>query len=133
MANETATLAAYVAGLKFEDIPPEVREAILSAYRALDSGGDANVAVRSSASAEDTAQFSFAGMFESFLNVRGEAALLRAGRIDGNAEPVITRPRASAATARTSALSLATAAWKAGMAAGPIRSSASRWAFVVGP
>jgi 2-methylcitrate dehydratase PrpD len=26
MAEETATLAAYVAGLKFEDIPPEVRE-----------------------------------------------------------------------------------------------------------
>jgi 2-methylcitrate dehydratase PrpD len=26
MANETATLAAYVAGLKFEDIPPEVLE-----------------------------------------------------------------------------------------------------------
>ena len=26
MADETATLAAYVAGLKFEDIPPEVRE-----------------------------------------------------------------------------------------------------------
>ena len=24
MANETATLAAYVAGLKYEDIPPEV-------------------------------------------------------------------------------------------------------------
>ncbi len=26
MANETATLAAYVANLKFEDIPPEVLE-----------------------------------------------------------------------------------------------------------
>src|SRR5689334_7960346 len=26
MAEETATLAAYVAGLKFEDIPAEVRE-----------------------------------------------------------------------------------------------------------
>ncbi len=26
MAEETATLAAYVAGLKFEDIPQEVRE-----------------------------------------------------------------------------------------------------------
>ena len=24
MANETATLAAYVAGLRYEDIPPEV-------------------------------------------------------------------------------------------------------------
>ena len=26
MANETATLASYVANLKFEDIPPEVLE-----------------------------------------------------------------------------------------------------------
>ena len=26
MADETATLAAFVADLKFEDIPPEVRE-----------------------------------------------------------------------------------------------------------
>jgi pyruvate,water dikinase len=33
--------------------------------------------VRSSATAEDTAQFSFAGMFESFLNVSGDEELLQ--------------------------------------------------------
>ena len=62
------------------EIPADVRSAIIEAYRALPAprgGGGAVVAVRSSATAEDTAQFSFAGMFESFLNVRGEAALLR--------------------------------------------------------
>ncbi|HEX6965011.1 MAG TPA: phosphoenolpyruvate synthase [Gemmatimonadaceae bacterium] len=67
------------------EIPDDLRSTIVDAYHALARGSDANgagngqplVAVRSSATAEDTAQFSFAGMFESFLNVRGEAALLR--------------------------------------------------------
>ncbi len=55
-------------------IAPEVKEAILSAYRRL--GGDGLVAVRSSATAEDTAGTSFAGMHETFTNVRGEDELL---------------------------------------------------------
>ena len=38
------------------------------------------MAVRSSATAEDLPQASFAGQQESFLNVRGEAELLRACR-----------------------------------------------------
>jgi pyruvate,water dikinase len=62
------------------EIPGDLRAAILEAYHTLSSShddGDALVAVRSSATAEDTAQFSFAGMFESFLNVHGETALLR--------------------------------------------------------
>ncbi|HEU4643111.1 MAG TPA: phosphoenolpyruvate synthase [Gemmatimonadaceae bacterium] len=60
-------------------IPDDVRRAVLSAYRELgrDDGGPAEVAVRSSATAEDTAQFSFAGMFESFLHVRGDDDLMR--------------------------------------------------------
>lgn len=82
-ARNPASLAAVAAELRqlaAVDIPPDVSRAIVEAYRALDPGGDSNVAVRSSASAEDTAQFSFAGMFESFLNIHGEAALLRAVR-----------------------------------------------------
>lgn len=60
-------------------IPTDVREAVLEAYRHLAADEHTEeplVAVRSSATAEDTAQFSFAGMFESFLGVRGPYALL---------------------------------------------------------
>ncbi len=60
--------------------PDDVRAAILDAYRTLSERAkiDAEfVAVRSSATVEDTAQFSFAGMFESFLNVRGPEELVR--------------------------------------------------------
>ena len=62
------------------ELPADVRDQIVAAYRTLGGAGDILVAVRSSATAEDTAQFSFAGMFESFLNVRGEDALLHAVR-----------------------------------------------------
>ncbi|HEY8470660.1 MAG TPA: phosphoenolpyruvate synthase [Longimicrobiales bacterium] len=61
-------------------VPRDVRAAILDAYRALSEHAgvdEAFVAVRSSATVEDTAQFSFAGMFESFLNVRGGDELIR--------------------------------------------------------
>jgi pyruvate,water dikinase len=59
-------------------VPDSLRGAIESAYDALtkDKTSDRRVAVRSSATAEDTAQFSFAGMFESFLNVSGKAAVI---------------------------------------------------------
>ena len=57
--------------------PEDLAQAITAAYRAL--GGSA-VAVRSSATAEDLASASFAGQQDSFLNVRGEAALLDACR-----------------------------------------------------
>jgi len=61
-------------------IPPEIREAILQAYRRLcqRAGREVEVAVRSSATAEDLPEASFAGAAETFLNVRGEEALLRA-------------------------------------------------------
>jgi len=55
--------------------PKEVEEGIRSAYRAL---GNVPVAVRSSATAEDLPTASFAGRHESFLNIRGEEALLDA-------------------------------------------------------
>jgi pyruvate,water dikinase len=64
-------------------LPPAVADAIRAAYRALaESRGERApaVAVRSSATAEDLPEASFAGQQETFLNVRGEAALLHAVR-----------------------------------------------------
>jgi pyruvate,water dikinase len=59
------------------EIPDSLRSAIGKAYDELvRDDPTARVAVRSSATAEDTAQFSFAGMFESFLNVSGPDELL---------------------------------------------------------
>jgi pyruvate,water dikinase len=59
-------------------LPEEVRDEILAAYRSLSRDhDDVPVAVRSSATAEDAASASFAGMFESYLLVRGGEDLLR--------------------------------------------------------
>jgi len=55
-------------------LPDEIRAAIRRAYAAL--GDRAAVAVRSSATSEDTATTSFAGMHETFTNVEGPEALL---------------------------------------------------------
>lgn len=53
----------------------EVREALLAAYASL---GDVRVAVRSSATAEDLPDASFAGQQETFLNVAGKDAVVDA-------------------------------------------------------
>ena len=58
-------------------VPDEVREEILAAYAAL---GRPPVAVRSSATAEDLAGASFAGQQDTYLNVRGDEALVDAVR-----------------------------------------------------
>jgi pyruvate,water dikinase len=60
--------------------PPEVEWAIVGAYRQLceREGGMVRVAVRSSATAEDLPDASFAGQQETFLGVSGEAAVLAA-------------------------------------------------------
>jgi len=63
--------------------PKEVAEAIRQAYRELsrEDGADrVDVAVRSSATAEDLPEASFAGQQETFLNVEGEDELLEACR-----------------------------------------------------
>ena len=57
-------------------VPPEVATAVRDAYRAL--GG--RVAVRSSATAEDLPEASFAGQQDTILDVDSEAALLNAVR-----------------------------------------------------
>jgi pyruvate,water dikinase len=64
-----------------EPIPPEVEAAIRESYKPIaGASGDEPVAVRSSATAEDTEAASFAGMNETFLNVRGADAVVDAVR-----------------------------------------------------
>jgi pyruvate, water dikinase len=58
--------------------PSQLQQDVLDAYRRMSGNGDIAVAVRSSATAEDLPEASFAGQQETFLNVRGEAALLQA-------------------------------------------------------
>ena len=58
------------------DMPEEVTRAIYEAYAAM--GDRVAVAVRSSATAEDLPGMSFAGQQQSFLNVRGNDALVGA-------------------------------------------------------
>lgn len=63
--------------------PDDMRAEIVDAYQQLGSRyglGDADVAVRSSATAEDLPDASFAGQQESYLNVRGDGALMDACR-----------------------------------------------------
>ncbi|SDX54297.1 phosphoenolpyruvate synthase [Halobellus clavatus] len=57
-------------------VPDDVREGILSAYRNL-GDGERFVAVRSSATAEDLPDASFAGQQETFLNVQADALVER--------------------------------------------------------
>lgn len=57
-------------------MPDDLRAAVVEAYGGL--GDDAVVAVRSSATAEDAAGTSFAGMNETFTNIGGAAGLLTA-------------------------------------------------------
>ena len=58
-------------------MPEDIAEAIRHAYAGL-GGGDLSVAVRSSATAEDLPEMSFAGQMETYLNVHGEAMVLEA-------------------------------------------------------
>ena len=75
---------AAIRGLILQgSFPQGMREEILAAYAALAvSYGDdeADVAVRSSATAEDLPDASFAGQQETYLNVRGGEALMEACR-----------------------------------------------------
>ncbi|HID71222.1 MAG TPA: phosphoenolpyruvate synthase, partial [Thermoplasmata archaeon] len=59
-------------------LPAELEKAIREAYREMEKeyGKDVDVAVRSSATAEDLPTASFAGQQETYLNVRGEDQLI---------------------------------------------------------
>ncbi|WP_026369897.1 PEP/pyruvate-binding domain-containing protein [Kallotenue papyrolyticum] len=77
--SDPAALEAVAAAIRDRfargSIPQDLAEAIAEAYRAL---GSPAVAVRSSATAEDLPDLSFAGQHETLLNITGEEALLRA-------------------------------------------------------
>ncbi len=67
------------------EMPPWLHDAITTAYAEFDGDAehdhdDVPVAVRSSATAEDTESASFAGMNETYLNVRGEEEVVKAVR-----------------------------------------------------
>jgi pyruvate,water dikinase len=58
-------------------LPEELVSELQAAYRTLCSNNACPVAVRSSATAEDLPEASFAGQHDSFLNIRGEDDLVR--------------------------------------------------------
>jgi len=63
------------------DMPEDVEQAITEAYEELGSrynSEDVDIAARSSATAEDLPEASFAGQQESYLNISGKKALLEA-------------------------------------------------------
>ena len=75
LAEVGAAIRSWIMQTRFQ---PEFEQAVLAEYRRLGGGTDIAVAVRSSATAEDLPEASFAGQQETFLNVRGEAAVLSA-------------------------------------------------------
>jgi pyruvate, water dikinase len=80
IAESAARVRARIAGAP---LPEDLREQIVAGYRALGTGGpgpgeggEAPVAVRSSATGEDEAEASFAGLQDTYLWVRGTDALI---------------------------------------------------------
>ncbi len=73
-ALEKAAEGAKAMVLKAK-MPAAIRDEIRKAYKKM-SEGELIVAVRSSATAEDLPDASFAGQQETYLNIKGEAALL---------------------------------------------------------
>jgi len=87
LSRDKVTLAEAGAAIRrtilHAEWPDAIAQAIRLAYRRLSElAGEAavDVAVRSSATAEDLPDASFAGQQETFLNIRGERALLTACR-----------------------------------------------------
>ncbi len=64
------------------EFPADLRQAILESYKKMEEeyGPGVDVAVRSSATAEDLPDASFAGQQETYLNIRGDDALIDACR-----------------------------------------------------
>jgi pyruvate,water dikinase len=66
--------------IRHTELPPTLTEEILTGYRRMEEryGTGVDVAVRSSATAEDLPDASFAGQQETFLNIRGDEPLIDA-------------------------------------------------------
>jgi pyruvate,water dikinase len=79
VALETAG-AAIRSGILDGEFPEDIREEICIAYADMEVkyGANCDVAVRSSATAEDLPTASFAGQQESYLNIRGSQNLIEA-------------------------------------------------------
>ena len=75
LAHIGASVRALILDAAF---PVELEDAIRQAYDAMRAVSAGAVAVRSSATAEDLPEASFAGQLETYLNVQGEDALLEA-------------------------------------------------------
>ena len=79
--DRLAVVGAQIRGwMLATPFPPRLQEEVLDAWRKMKGSSDAAefaVAVRSSATAEDLPEASFAGQQETFLNVRGEEHLLK--------------------------------------------------------
>jgi pyruvate, water dikinase len=73
IAEVTSRVRARIAGAP---LPDDVHDQITARYRGLGGDGLAGVAVRSSATGEDEAEASFAGLQDTYLWVRGTDALI---------------------------------------------------------
>ena len=75
-----AAIAPLAERLEGAGLSAGARSAIVAAVAELEAraGGDASYAVRSSSLNEDSAGSSFAGLYESYLNLRGEEPILKA-------------------------------------------------------
>src|ERR1700748_253757 len=80
--DDVAALAATGARIRgwimSTPFSPELQKAVGDELTRMSNGHEISVAVRSSANAEDLPEASFAGQQETFLNVRGEANVLKA-------------------------------------------------------
>ncbi len=83
--NDVTALAATGAKIRKwmaeTPLPSALEKSIREGYAALSGGKDASVAVRSSATAEDLPDASFAGQQETFLNVRGADEVVKAVKL----------------------------------------------------
>lgn len=75
LAHVGAQIRGWILATPF---PERLQREVLGAWEKMNAAGEIAVAVRSSATAEDLPEASFAGQQETFLNVRGRDHLLRA-------------------------------------------------------